>query len=199
MQPGPRCQPVPYPAGAPWKARCPQFTEARPMIRVGRTSLLVGTLLLLPTAASAQKDTRQTREAEKFIGLAMTRQDEAERTGMYQQAMTHLRQGMTEDAQNAKVWLLAGTALAALGELVEADKAFDRAVELHPDYAEDVKSERETAWVMAFNNGIQLMDAQDFDGALKAMEGAQIIYDERPEALMNLGALYANAGEPGKA
>src|SRR5690606_4404256 len=78
-------------------------------------------------------------------------------------------------------------------------QAFDRAVELHPDYAEDVKSERETAWVMAFNNGIQLMDAQDFDGALKAMEGAQIIYDERPEALMNLGALYANAGEPGKA
>jgi tetratricopeptide (TPR) repeat protein len=31
------------------------------------------------------------------------------------------------------------------------------------------------------------------------MEGAQLIYNQRPEALMNLGALYANSNEPVKA
>jgi tetratricopeptide (TPR) repeat protein len=169
------------------------------MIRVGRISLALLALLLVPAVALAQKDTRETREASKFIGLAMTKQDAAERTGMYQQAMEHLRKGIAEDAENAKVWLLAGTALAALGQMQEADEAFDRAIQLHPDYADQIAGERESAWVESFNSGIQLMDAQNYAEAIRAMEGAQTIYPERPEALMNLGALYANAGDNAKA
>ena len=81
------------------------------MIRFGRLSLVLAVLLLLPTAVSAQKDSKYTREASKYMGLAMTRSDEAQRTQMYQQALTHLREGMQQDAGNAKVWLLAGTVL----------------------------------------------------------------------------------------
>ncbi|MGH7464950.1 MAG: tetratricopeptide repeat protein, partial [Longimicrobiales bacterium] len=166
---------------------------------IGRINLLLLVLLLVPAVASGQKDTRQTREASKFIGLAMTRQEPAERADMYRQAMEHLRQGMTEDAENAKVWLLAGTALAALGEVQEADQAFKRAEQLNPEYAEEIAAERESAWVQAFNEGIQLMDQQQYAEAIRVMESAQTIYALRPEALMNLGALYANAGEPQKA
>lgn len=169
------------------------------MKQTGRINLVLLLLLLLPGLAFAQRDTRETREASKFIGLAMTRQEPAERADMYRQAMEHLRQGMESDAENAKVWLLAGTALAALGEMEEADQAFDRAEQLNPEYAAEIRDERETAWVGAFNRGIQLMDEQRFPEAIEAMEGAQAIYTERPEALMNLGALYANAGEALKA
>jgi tetratricopeptide (TPR) repeat protein len=169
------------------------------MIRYGRLSLVLAVLLLLPTAVSAQKDSKYTREASKYMGLAMTRSDEAQRNQMYQQALTHLREGMQQDAANAKVWLLAGTVLAAMGEMQEADQAFVRAVEMHPEYAEEVAGERESAWVEAFNEGIALMDAQQYDDAIRVLENAQVIYTQRPEALMNLGALYANRGDNAKA
>jgi tetratricopeptide (TPR) repeat protein len=165
------------------------------MKQTGRINLVLLLLLLLPGIAFAQRDTRETREASKFIGLAMTKQAPAERADMYRQAMVHLRQGMTSDAENAKVWLLAGTALAALGEVEEANQAFVRAEQLNPEYAEEIQGERESAWVDAFNEGIQLMDQQQYPEAIAKMEAAQAIYDQRPEALMNLGALYANAGE----
>jgi tetratricopeptide (TPR) repeat protein len=169
------------------------------MIRPGRITLAVLFVLLLPSLAAAQRDTRETREATKFIGLAMTRSAPEEQEAQYRQAMTHLREAMQKDADNAKVWLLAGTTLAALGEVEEADQAFRRAVELHPAYAEDVEGERESAWVHLFNQGIEHMDAQRYPDAIRAMEGAQLIYPSRPEALLNLGALYSNAGETQKA
>jgi tetratricopeptide (TPR) repeat protein len=169
------------------------------MIRLRRLNIALALLVVLPTVASAQRDTRYTREASKFLGLAMTRSDQAQKAEMYQQAMVHLREGMERDADNAKVWLLSGTVLAALGEMQDADRAFTRAVQMHPAYAEEVAGEREAAWIEAFNRGIELMDQQDYDEAIRVMEGAQLIYDQRPEALMNLGALYANKGENKKA
>jgi tetratricopeptide (TPR) repeat protein len=169
------------------------------MIRLRRLNIALALLVVLPTVASAQRDTRYTREATKFLGMAMTRSDQAQKADMYRQAMVHLREGMERDAENAKVWLLSGTVLAALGEMQEADQAFTRAVEMHPAYAEEVAGEREAAWIDAFNRGIELMDQQNYDEAIRVMEGAQLIYDQRPEALMNLGALYANMGENEKA
>jgi tetratricopeptide (TPR) repeat protein len=169
------------------------------MIRPARLSFALVLVLLLPSLAAAQRDTRETREATKFIGIAMTRQAPADKAAQYREAMTHLRAAMEKDADNPKVWLLAGTALAALGEVQEADQAFNRAVELHPAYAEEIEAERESAWVVQFNLGIQHMDAQEYPQAIQAMENAQLIYPHRPEALLNLGALHANAGDPRKA
>jgi tetratricopeptide (TPR) repeat protein len=162
------------------------------MIRFGRLNLGLVLLLLLPTVASAQKDTKHTKEASKYLGLAMAKQNPAERTQLYEQAMVHLRQGQTEDAQNAKIWLLSGTVLAALGNLVEADAAFKKAVELHPEYAEEIEGEREAAWIEAFNSGLAKMDAKEYAAAIQLLEGAQQLYAKRPEGLMNLGAMYAS-------
>jgi tetratricopeptide (TPR) repeat protein len=169
------------------------------MIRFSRLTIALALLVVAPTVASAQRDTRYTREASKFLGLAMTRSDEAQRAEMYQQAMVHLREGMERDTDNAKVWLLSGTVLAALGEMQEADQAFTRAVQMHPAYADEIAGEREAAWIDAFNRGISQMDQQNYDEAIRVMEGAQLIYDQRPEALLNLGALYASRGENEKA
>jgi tetratricopeptide (TPR) repeat protein len=146
----------------------------------------------------AQRETRYTREASKFIGLAMTRQDSAQRAEMYQQAMDQLRQGMESEADNARIWLLAGSVHAALGEMQEADQAFQRAMQMHPEYADEIAGEREAAWIEAFNAGLELMDQQQYEAAIGKMEQAQLIYKQRPEALMNLGAMYANAGDAAK-
>src|SRR5690606_30257751 len=68
--------------------------EAGPMKRPGMITLFFLAVLLLPSAGFAQKDTRETREASKFIGLAMTKQSPEEQAQMYEQAMEHLRKGM---------------------------------------------------------------------------------------------------------
>jgi Tfp pilus assembly protein PilF len=166
------------------------------MIRSGRLSFALALLMLLPAVASAQRDSRYTREASKYIALAMAGQN---RTQNYAQALTHLREGMERDAANAKVWLMAGQVHAALGDMSEAHQAFTRAVEMHPTYAAEVEAEREQAWIDAFNSGAEMMEQQRYDDAIRLMEGAQIIYDQRPEALMNLGVLYANRGDSEKA
>lgn len=169
------------------------------MKQTARINLVLLLLLMLPGIAFAQRDTRETREATKYIGLAMATQEPAQRAQMYRQAMEQLRPVMTSDAENAKVWLLAGTALAALGDMDEANEAFLRAEQLHPEYAEEIQGERESAWIEAFNRGIALMEQQQYPEAIAALESAQAIYNVRPEGLMNLGALYANAGEHAKA
>lgn len=165
------------------------------MKQTGKINLVLLLMILLPVTAFAQQETRETREANKFLGLAMTRQEPSERAVFYRQAMEQLRPAMESDAGNSRVWLLAGTALAGLGELEEADRAFTRAQEMNPAFAEEIEIERENAWITAFNTGIEHMDQQQYPEAIAAMEGAQVIYGGRPEALMNLSALYVNAGD----
>lgn len=156
-------------------------------------------LMLLPLAAAAQDDNDFTREATKHIGLAMTRQDEAERLEMYRQALVELEKSMAEEPDHAKTWYLAGAVYAALGQFAEADAAFDKAVELYPEYQAEIATEREQAWIHAFNAGIAAMDAGDNAAAITAMEAANELYSDRPEAYLNLGSLYANQGETAKA
>lgn len=162
------------------------------MKRFGILNLALAMMLVLPAAASAQSETEQTREGTKLIALAMTRQTPEEKVELYREAMTHLRQGMEQDADNARVWLLAGTALAGMGDMEAADSAFNRAESLHPDYAEEIETERFDAWVNAFQLGLQAMENEELDEALRWMEGAEAIYTGRPEAQMYLGVLYAN-------
>jgi tetratricopeptide (TPR) repeat protein len=157
--------------------------------------------LLLPGVAEAQtnKDNKWTKDAEKFIGLAMTRQSPEERAQYYQQALEAVRPAFTEDPENAKTWHVAGQAYAGMGQYAEADSAFDRAVAIAPDLAEEIEPEREAGWMEAFQTGVDLMDAQQFDQALNVLNEAQQLYDKRPEALLNIGSIYANQNELDKA
>jgi tetratricopeptide (TPR) repeat protein len=162
------------------------------MKRFGMMNLALALTLLLPVSTWAQRETRETREGSKLIGLAMTKQTQAEKAELYQQAMTHLRQGMAQDAENARVWLLAGTALAGMGEMQEADRAFEQALALNPGYADDVETERFDAWVASFQNGLNALENEQMDDALRYLEAAEMIHTGRPEAQMYLGVLYAN-------
>ena len=170
------------------------------MKRYAASLLGLGLALLVPVTASAQKDNKYTKEASKFIGLAMAKQDAEAKKPLYEQALTQLQQGMaTKDSLNAKLYLLAGQAYVGLNRFAEADAAFDKAVAIHPPYAEEIASEREQGWIQAFNVGAELMNQGKLPEAISALELAQQMYAERPEGLMNLGALYSNQGDLDKA
>ena len=171
------------------------------MNRLGRALALVA-LAALPSVANAQKepqDTKETKEAQKSLGLAMMRQTPEQKRPLYEAALNQLKLGMTKDPTNAKVWLMAGQVYVGLNDFLGADSAFKKAEQLHPPYAEDISGEREVAWVEAFNAGIQQMDQKNSDEAIRLLELAELMYPHRPEAKMNLGALYASKNQTEKA
>jgi tetratricopeptide (TPR) repeat protein len=167
----------------------------------GLSIALVVTALFASAADAQQKprDTKYTKDAAKFLGLAMMRPDPAERQKMYQDALIALQEGFEKDAQNPKFWFTAGQAYAGLGQTDKAAEAFNKAVELYPEYAEEVEGEKEQAWMAGFERGVQLMDEQKMDSALLIFEAANAMYPHRPEAWLNVGSIYANRGETDRA
>ena len=153
-------------------------------------------------AARAQEEpprTNEIKEAEKFIASAMTSTDTTEKRTRYERALNPVQQAIAKNPENARVWLTAGEVYSALHDYSHADSAFTKAAQLYPKFAEDVKSDRITAWADAFSAGATLMDAGKYDEALAVFEAAEKMYSERPEAKMNIGAIYANKGDVAKA
>lgn len=155
--------------------------------------------VVIPADATAQryefKDNKYIDDADKFIGLALVRQDREGRVEMFRQALAALEGAVEDDPENAKIWFVAGQAYAGAGDFLAADTCFDRVMEMYPDAAMEVEAEREQGWLQAFQMGVELMDVNDFDGALGVLEAGQQLYDKRPEALLNIGSIYANRGE----
>lgn len=171
------------------------------MKRLPRLSSLI-LAVLLPTAAFAQKEpphTKETKNAEKFVGLALTRQDAAQRKQYFEQALEPLREAMQKDPDNGRVWLLAGSVFSGLGQFAAADSAFDKAVALHPGYSDQIKQERHIAWEAAFNDAVTLINSQKVDEGIVALETAELMFDERPEAKFYLGLFYMQRNELDKA
>ena len=159
-------------------------------------------LFMLPAAAFAQKEpphTKETKDAEKFIGLALTRQDPAQKKQFLEQALPSLRTAIQKNPENARVWVLAGSVFSGLGDLAAADSAFDKAVELHPGYGEQVMVERHAAWETAFNTAVGLINAQQVDQGIVALENAERIFQDRPEAKFYLGVFYSQKQQLDKA
>lgn len=163
------------------------------MNRLSARILALATLFLLPSAAFAQKEpphTKETKAAERSIGLAMTRTDAAQRRQFMEQALPPLREAMQKDPNNARVWLMLGSVYAGTGDLAAADSAFLRAQQLHPSYADQIETERHAAWEIAFNDAVALINAQKIDEGIVALENAERIYEHRPEGKYYLGLFY---------
>jgi hypothetical protein len=172
------------------------------MNRLYARAIALVALLLLPATAFAQKEpphTKETKDAEKFIGLSMTRQDPAAKRPFLEQALAPLQQAMAKDPDNGRVWLLAGTVQAGLGNFAAADSAFDRAEQLYPGYAEMISSERHAAWETAFNTAVALINEQKTDEGIVALEQAEMMYNDRPESKYYLGLFYLQKEQAEKA
>lgn len=139
-----------------------------------------------------------TRAASVHLVQASTAQGEAAQTH-YQEALQSALQAISADSTNPKAYLLAGQAAVGLEDWTQADSMFTHAQDLYPGYADQVASEREQAWVNAYNAGAAALQAGDTDKALAYFQGADLVYQARPEARIALGSLYSRTGQPDKA
>lgn len=145
------------------------------------------------------RDTKFTRDAARSIALAMVRTADEEKRQLYQQALENAKLAIQEDSANPQGWYIAGQAYANLGDFENADAAWDRAEALYPALGQDISSERETAWVQAYNEGVTAIQQDDIDAAIARMEKADLIYQGRPEAKLQLGVFYARKDQTEKA
>lgn len=156
---------------------------------------------LTPAAAEAQKPSSNmhTRSVDVYLDQANRTNVNADRQAALEKALEAALEGTRNDPDNSKPWFQAGVAYARLGDYVGADSAFDRAEEMWPEYAEETGPERLKGWVASYNAGVRAVQTGDYDAAVSALEAADRIYRKRPEALVTLGALYAQQGEIEKA
>lgn len=103
-------------------------------------------------------------------------------------------EGIEAHPANAIHYFLAGVAHARLGSNEEADVMFVEAERIYPAYELEVEPERERAWAISFNEGIEAFDQGDLDTALDAWGRATRVYNIRPDAHRNLAAIFAGEG-----
>ncbi len=171
------------------------------MSRLGVTLATAGALVLSGCASGggggggdgAPGDNEYTRSAELFLTQAAS-------LGMverYQEALEAAMNSIMDDSANARGYFLAARAQVGLSDYVAADTLFANALERYPGYDEEIRVERETAWINLFNEAIGPLDAGDNDEGIRLLEMAEVIFDgQRPEALINLGVTYNSAGRP---
>ena len=111
-----------------------------------------------------------------------------------QRALEFALQGIAADSTNPLHYFLAGSAYARVERYVEADAMLDRAQGLYPAYELNVEPERESAWSLAFNAGVEAYQAGDLEAAIRAWKDATVMFDLRPEAHLNLARLLADEG-----
>lgn len=146
---------------------------------------------------SRPRDDASTRSAGVHLAQAALGGEAAEEH--YAQAYTDAQAAIQADPENPKAYLLAGQAAVGTGAWLAADSMFDRAEELYPPYADQLVSEREQGWVNAYNLGSEALNGGDLETARAYFEGADVLYQDRPEARLALGAVYTRMGETEKA
>ena len=155
-------------------------------------------VLALPEG-EAPRDNDQTGQAALFLFQAQGQDDPARAQAAYQQALGAAQAGIQLDPTNPQSHLQAGQAHLGLGDLAAADAAFTEAERLYPRYAMDINYIRETEWITAFNEGVQAYQVDDQATAMAAFERAHSMYRGRPEAMIQLGALYSLNDRPEEA
>ena len=163
--------------------------------------VLAAAMLLLPAVAEAQRpgNTMATRSAELYLNRADKEQAPEEKAKLYQQALEMAQQGVEKDPDNSKTWFTLGRVYASQGNALAADSAFDKAETMWPEYAKETADLRFRAYVVSFNNGVTAVQENRLQDAITNLEAAEAVYSGKPTAAMNLGNLYAKAGEDAKA
>ncbi len=139
------------------------------------------------------RDNTHTRTAQFALLQAGEAADGGE--ARYREALAAATTSIMQEPTNPMGYMLAGQAQIGLDDYVGADTLFVKALELYPAYSEDVRIEREAAWIDAFNSAIEPLDAGDAAVGIPLLEKAELIFPgQRPEALINLGMSYNMEG-----
>jgi len=156
---------------------------------------------LVPQLAAAQEEPRTSR----YTAISALRIEEAQETEddslqaeRFRKALEGIYEGLEREDDNPEAYLHLGIVQIGLNNYLAADSAFDQAEALYPDY---VDLERGTGdyrfqgWLQAYNYAVGRMDEQDIPGALEFFHLANELFDQRPEAYLNIGAQSAGLGD----
>jgi tetratricopeptide (TPR) repeat protein len=149
----------------------------------------------LPNVACPEGVTLANTEFTRGAQTALVRAQVAGDAARYQEALDQSLQGTRADANNPQSYYLAGQAYVGLGDYAGADSVFARAQQICPAYAAEIAPERERAWAMAYQRGLDAYTAGDTAAALASWEQASGIYQGRPDAAFNLAVLSAERGD----
>jgi tetratricopeptide (TPR) repeat protein len=119
--------------------------------------------------------------------------------GNFEEALESARAGIEEDPENPQSYFQAGEALLGMGELEQAAEMLDRAEEIYPRYILETMGLREQAWIDEYNLAFEAIEAEDDAAAVRQFERAHSIYQNRPEAMLNLASIYAQEGQDDRA
>jgi tetratricopeptide (TPR) repeat protein len=111
------------------------------------------------------------------------------------EALTGAQAAVAAEADNPQHQFLLGEALIATGGYDEADAALTRTVELCAAFAPEVNMARERGWAIAFERGIEAIEANDTATAVASWEMANVIHAGLPDSHYNLGVIYGRRGE----
>jgi tetratricopeptide (TPR) repeat protein len=141
---------------------------------------------------------RYTALSAMRIGEAEGEEDPVAQEALYLATLQSINEGLLEEDNNPEAYLHLAMVQTALGNYAAADSAFDYAEALYPAYADEefgTGAYRLNAWIEAYNEAVTLMDADDAEGALEFFHLANLVFDERPEAYLNIGVQTANTGD----
>lgn len=106
----------------------------------------------------------------------------------YLAARQQAGRAITAEPENAYGYYLAGQAALNLGDPVDADTLFDRAVAICPEMAAyDIDRLRTAGAALTYNRGLGLLQAQDTMGAVRAWESAVALDPNSADAEFYLG------------
>ncbi|MDQ3555427.1 MAG: tetratricopeptide repeat protein [Gemmatimonadota bacterium] len=159
----------------------------------------VGSTAALPNVSCPEGVTLANTEFTRGAQTALVRAQVAGDTAGYQTALGQSLQGTRADANNPQSYYLAGQAYVGIGDYAGADSVFTRAEQICPGYAAEIEPERERAWAMAYQRGLDAYTAGDTMAALASWEQATGIYQGRPDAVFNLAVLSAERGDSDRA
>ena len=148
---------------------------------------------LVPHLAAAQQEPRVSRYtalSAMRIQEARSMEDDSLQAEAYRELLEEIYDGLASEDDNPEAYFHLGLVQIGLSNYLAADSAFDQAEGMYPDYVDQDNGTgvyRFNGWVQAYNEGTARMEAQDSEGAVELFRFANVMFDERPEAYLNIG------------
>ncbi len=154
----------------------------------------------IPDDVEAQEPrmTNHTGVSQLKIQEAQGTEDDSLRAQLYRSALVDINTGIADDDQNPMAFLHLGIVQSGLKNYGGADAAFDHAEALYPAYFDEeggTGAYRLNAWLDAYNDALVKLETQDVAGALELFRTANMLYDRRVEAYLQIGVATANTGD----
>lgn len=149
----------------------------------------------LPNVACPEGVTLSATPFTNAAQTALVRAQVAGDTLGYQEALNQSLQGMEATPNNPQPYYLAGQAYVGMGDFAGADSVWARASTLCPAYTAEIAPDRRNAYQLAYNRGIEALNAGDTAAAITAWENASRLDRSSPDATFNLAVVASQSGD----